>query len=62
MTKFSTLLAVVCWGSLVPLSAQIFSTSFIPSNVTGAPYSATQITERTEIRADGTQVKIPAEQ
>jgi hypothetical protein len=47
---------------MVPLSAQIFSASFTPSNITDAPYSATQITERTEIRADGTQVTIPAEE
>jgi hypothetical protein len=49
-------------AAMAPLSAQIFSASFTPSNIAGAPYSATQITEGTEIRADGTQVTIPAEQ
>ena len=49
-------------AAMVPLSAQIFSAGFTPSNIAGAPYSATRITVRTEIRADGTQVTIPAEE
>src|SRR5579863_7159664 len=46
----------------VPLSAQIFSANFMPSNIAGAPYSANQVTERTVIHADGTPVTIPAEE
>ena len=61
MTKFTAFVAIYI-PTVVPLSAQIFSASFIPANVSGAPYSATQITERTETLADGTQVTIPAEQ
>ena len=45
-----------------PLFAQASSAIFAPANVTGAPYSATLITERTEIRADGTHITLPPEQ
>jgi hypothetical protein len=44
------------------LSAQSSSAIFTPSNVTGAPYSATLITQRTEIHADGTQTALPTEE
>ncbi len=49
-------------ASMLPLSAQSSSAIFTPANVTGAPYSATLTTERTEIRADGTQIAIPQEE
>jgi len=39
-----------------------FRSIFTPLNIAGARYFANQITERTEIRADGTQVTIPAEE
>ena len=62
MTKSTTFFVAIFIGTVAPLSAQIFSTSFIPSNVSDAPYSATQITERTEIHADRTQAAVPTEQ
>jgi hypothetical protein len=49
-------------ASMVPLSAQSTSASFTPSNISGAAYSATLIMERTEIRADGTQIALPPEE
>jgi len=49
-------------AATVLLTAQSFVAFFSPSNVAGAPYSATWIRERTEIRADGTQVTLPAEE
>src|ERR1700693_3029591 len=44
------------------LSAQSTSASFTPSNIAGAPYTGTVITERTEIRADGTRFVSPVEE
>lgn len=58
MTISSTFFVTILIGTVGPLSAQIF----IPSNVAGAPYTATQITERPQIRADGTQLTIPDQQ
>lgn len=49
-------------ATAIPLSAQIqvFSPSGIfPSSVTGAPYSATQTTERIQTLADGTHITQP---
>lgn len=46
----------------LPLSAQSTSASFTPSNISGAPYSATLIMERTDFRADGPQIALPAEE
>jgi len=58
------LLRFVFYGVAIalPLSAQSTSASFTPSNIAGAPYSATLIMERTEIRADGTQIALPPEE
>jgi len=55
-------LVFFCIATLVPLSAQSSSAIFTPANVTGAPYSATLIVERTEVRGDGTQIALPVEE
>jgi hypothetical protein len=46
----------------IPLSAQIFSASFKPFNISGAPFSAHLTIERAVIGADGTQITLPAEE